>query len=67
MVDKSPEVDEWLRFYKMGPGLTCLTYFLTGDPTGGYMNIRDEHTHFFNKNNSTEGGHFHYASTPETI
>lgn len=51
----------------MGPGLTCLTTFITGDPSGGYFNVRDEHTHFFNKDNQTEGGHFHYASTPDSI
>lgn len=68
MIDKSPEIDEWLKFYKMGPGLTCLTTFITGDPSSeGFFNVRDEHTHFFNKNNETEGGHFHYAVTPDSI
>jgi len=32
MID-GPEVDQWLRFYEMGPGLVCSTYLLTNDPT----------------------------------
>ncbi len=30
---EGPEVDKWLRFYEMGPGLVHLTAFLTGDPS----------------------------------
>ena len=48
MID-GPEVDEWLRFYQMGPQLTCLSVFLTDDPTKGKMNLRLEHTHFFSR------------------
>eukprot|EP01083_Nonionella_stella_P284395 968169_1 len=63
----SPELcRDWLEFYSMGPDLTCLCYFITGDPMGGAMNLRTEHTHFFSSN-VTEGGHFHHNVTPDEI
>ncbi len=63
---EGPEVEEWLQFYEMGPDLTCLTSFLTEDPTGGDMNYRLEHTHFYRRDGK-EGGHYHYDTTKEEI
>jgi hypothetical protein len=63
---EGPEIDAWLRFYEMGPKLTCLTTFVTGDPTGGVLNLRLEHTHFFNEETG-QGGHYHYDVTPREV
>ena len=65
MVD-GPEVAKWLRFFLMGPQLTCLTSFLTADPTGGEMEYRLEHTHFFGREDK-QGGHYHFDTTEEAI
>ena len=50
----------------MGPGLTCLTSFLTDDPTGGDMNYRLEHTHFVSRDGK-QGGHYHTDTTAEEV
>jgi len=70
MVD-GPEVEEWLHFYEMGPDLTCLSVFLTGDPTIAPSNpngldLRLEHTHFFSQK-TNEGGHYHFDTTPDDV
>jgi len=68
MEDGSPEVSEWLRFYEMGPDLTCLSTIVSGDPSpGGELDLRLEHTHFFRQSGPREGGHYHHDTTPETI
>ncbi|CEO98017.1 unnamed protein product (mitochondrion) [Plasmodiophora brassicae] len=62
MVD-GPEVQEWLKYYEMGPGATFLSTMLTQDPTpDGALNLRLEHTHFFNQT-AGEGGHYHYGTS----
>ena len=68
MIDGSPEVvNEWLKYFEMGPKLTCFPVFLTGDPTqGNNLNLRLEHTHFFSRNGK-EAGHFHFTVTPKEI
>ncbi|GAB5366522.1 hypothetical protein AAMO2058_001150500 [Amorphochlora amoebiformis] len=70
MVD-GPEVEEWLQFYEMGPDLTCMSVFLTGDPTKTQDNphgldLRLEHTHFFSQS-KPEGGHYHFDTTAENV
>jgi len=57
---------EILEFYEVGPKLTCLSIIVSGDPTGGCLNVRQEHTHFFSFNGK-EGGHYHTSTTPEEI
>eukprot|EP00466_Bigelowiella_natans_P008797 jgi/Bigna1/89375/estExt_fgenesh1_pg.C_480064 len=70
MID-GPEVEDWLQFYEMGPDLTCLSVFLTGDPTIAPSNpngldLRLEHTHFFSQR-TNEGGHYHFDTTPDEV
>lgn len=65
MVD-GPEVMEWLKFYEVDPGMTLMSVLLTGDPTGGSLNLRLEHTHFFN-DKLGQGGHYHYDVTPDDV
>jgi hypothetical protein len=54
------EVSDWLKYYDVGPGATYLSTLLTCDPTGADMNLRLEHTHFFNRSTG-DGGHYHYV------
>lgn len=61
-----PEVGEWLKFFEMGPDLTCLSTMITGDPSGGEMNLRVDHTHFFSGDGKV-GGHYHTDLTPSHI
>mmetsp|Transcript_22511 Transcript_22511/g.43841 ORF Transcript_22511/g.43841 Transcript_22511/m.43841 type:complete len:210 (-) Transcript_22511:179-808(-) len=73
MID-GPEVDEWLNFYEMGPDLTCLSVFLSGDPAKADqdskedfgLDLRLEHTHFFSQSKK-EGGHYHFDKTPDDV
>lgn len=66
VLEEGPMVEKWLRFYPMGPELVLLSTFLTGDPSGGSMNVRNEHTHFYNRS-SGQGGHYHNHTAPETV
>lgn len=59
----------------MGPSLTCLSTFLTGDPTvdgqgEGDLHLRLEHTHFFGTGSpvaESQGGHYHCDVTPRAV
>jgi Domain of Unknown Function (DUF1907) len=59
-------VDDWLCFYSMSAGMTCCSTLISGDPTGGHLSLRLEHTHFFNTATG-EGGHYHFSDTPDEI
>jgi hypothetical protein len=63
---EGPEVMEWLNFYEIDPGMTAQSIFLTGDPSGGSMNLRLDHTHFYN-DKLNQGGHYHYDTTPDEV
>lgn len=72
LMEDGPEVEDWLKFFPMGPDLTCLSVFLTGDPTKGTsrphgLDLRLEHTHFFSQGSKKEGGHYHFDTTPEDV
>ncbi len=61
---------DFLQFYNgMGPDLMCMSVLWTGDPTGGDLHLRPshEHTHFFSTAGRSEGGHYHYDVTPDSI
>jgi len=66
-----PEVMDWLKFYEAeGKTMTAATTFLTGDPTADKnsngMDLRLDHTHFFDKANNI-AGHYHYDTTPAEV
>lgn len=68
LIDGSPEVlNDWLKYYQVGPNLVFLTTMITGDPTGGDMHLRLEHTHFFSCKKPITGGHYHYDTTPAIV
>jgi len=57
--------------YEMGPDLTCMSIFVTGDPSiteeNPYgLDLRLEHTHFFSQSKK-EGGHYHFDTTPKEV
>lgn len=64
VMEDGEEVKEWLRFFEFsGPGATFLSTMISQDPTGGSLNLRPHHTHFFNSV-SGQGGHFHEDTLP---
>lgn len=65
-VGSEEELRQWWEYRTMGPELTCFTTLLTRDPTGGRLNLRLQHTHFFGSS-ATEGGHYHGDATPEEM
>lgn len=68
LIDGSPEViNDWLKYYQIGPNLVFLSTMITGDPTGGDMHLRLEHTHFFSCKKPITGGHYHYDTTPSIV
>jgi len=64
---EGPEVDDWLKFYQVGPDLICLSTLVTGDPTGGALNLRVEHTHFFSHDRISSGGHYHFGISKQEM
>jgi len=60
VMEDGDEVNEWLRFFRFeGSEATFLTTTLTQDPTdNACLNLRLEHTHFFNARRGI-GGHYH--------
>lgn len=68
LIDGSPEVvNDWLKYYQVGPDLVFLTTMITGDPSGGDMHLRLEHTHFFSCKKPVIGGHYHHDTTPAIV
>lgn len=68
--EKDEVFRDFLQFYEtMGPNLLCFTTLWSGDPTGGKLHLRPshEHTHFYHRKNTSEGGHYHYDITPEEV
>merc|ERR1740117_1616127 len=63
---EGPEVMEWLQFYEIDPGMTMQSVLITGDPTGDSLNLRLDHTHFYN-DKLGQGGHYHYDTTPDDV
>lgn len=63
-MQEGPEVEEWLEFFEFGKGSTFLSTFVTCDPSN--LNLRLQHTHFFNALTG-EGGHYHHDTTPENV
>ena len=39
---------------------------MTGDPSGDFLHVRKEHTHFYS-HDGKEGGHYHTTTTPDEI
>lgn len=63
---KIEDKDVGLKFFQVGPGLTCFPVFLTGDPLQGVMNLRLEHTHFISWDGKS-AGHYHHTTTPDEV
>lgn len=61
-----PTLIENIQFFEAGPELTCISFILSGDPTGGAMINLPQHTHFF-RQDGTEGGHFEEGISKEEI
>uniref|UniRef100_A0A1B6EDV6 DUF1907 domain-containing protein n=1 Tax=Clastoptera arizonana TaxID=38151 RepID=A0A1B6EDV6_9HEMI len=59
------QVNEWLRFYEMGPPLVAVGTFVTKDPG---LDLRLQHFHSFGTNEShPEAGHYHIDTNPDTV
>jgi hypothetical protein len=68
--EREEVVRDFLQFYEpVGPDLTCFTVLWTGDPTAGALDLRPsgEHTHFYNRHDPGQGGHYHFDVTPDAI
>ncbi len=61
-----PDTLKWLHRYEAGPELTCMSFVLSEDPTGGDMDIFLEHSHFFRRDGS-QAGHFEEGITKEEM
>ncbi|KAK7602618.1 hypothetical protein V9T40_008207 [Parthenolecanium corni] len=55
------ELNNWLQFYEMLAPLSVVGTFVTKDPGLG---LRVQHFHGFSQ---TEGGHYHYDTTPDDV
>ncbi len=55
------EVMKWLKFYDMEAPKIFMSVFVSKDPG---LDIRTEHTHGYG---ATEGGHYHFDTTPDEV
>lgn len=56
--DREQLEKEWLTYHTFEAPVVCLTVFHSADPDG--LGLRMEHTHCFDADGSTKGGHYHY-------
>jgi len=67
VMEDGPEVNEWLEFFEFDSNATFLSVLVSQDPSiNQSMNLRLEHTHFYNEK-TKQGGHYHHDTTPETV
>jgi len=58
------EVNNWLRFFEMEPPMLFQSVVVSTDPG---LDLRVEHSHGWSLNGKSEGGHYHYDLSPETV
>ncbi|KAL5337401.1 hypothetical protein BJX70DRAFT_245647 [Aspergillus crustosus] len=56
---------EWLKYHACEAPVVCLTVFHSADPEG--LGLRMEHTHCFDLEGNTKGGHYHYDLEGEDV
>lgn len=56
--DRGQIEKEWLTYHEFEAPIVCLTVFHSSDPEG--LGLRMEHTHCFDAEGNTKGGHYHY-------
>ena len=61
-----PALRKLLHCFETGPGLTCCSSILSGDPTGGDLLTLPQHAHFFSRDGSV-GGHFEEGVTRDEM
>lgn len=59
------EVDEWLKFFEMGPPMLFQSVLVSSDPG---LDLRIDHSHGWSLNpEKDEGGHYHEDTLPENV
>ncbi|KAJ5721312.1 uncharacterized protein N7483_009246 [Penicillium malachiteum] len=56
--DRTQLEKEWLTYHIFDAPVVCLTVMHSADPEN--LGLRMEHTHCFDPNGNTKGGHYHY-------
>lgn len=56
--DREQLEKQWLTYHEFEAPVVCLTVFHSSDPEG--LGLRMEHTHCFDAEGNTKGGHYHY-------